>query len=486
MRLISFILLVFFSVCMSCSKLNENYPPNNNQLFEKFFSFKKNGDTTIQKISVALKKSHIIVSDISDFILRYGYIAWEDAITISSPKGILSILPLVKGDTKKVSVFLFVKISLMDENPIINLYDEQNIKNYGFSTREDTFDAKKVKSILNYFNYRMFKQYLIKINDERFLSDSLQKKIIAKGINKYYGVYRVPENLNQVNAKKTNSYSSCFGYWEETDWWYNPDGDACNCNGDEYYSFTSYNYVSICYSSDGYSYFGTNEPIPSRNMPGEGGGGGEMIETEIFANFQSLENYSDVSSNYTTGAYDNTLIPDFDPQNQIWPNISNVLPIHQFVKYDGVSNCLDLALLQIAKKGYQISEYFSDQTFVTFTESMGINKNAAKNGVSYLISALQRGIPVIVGVNYKPGSPNSETDNTTDHFIVIVGAGSDSNGVYFTFFDNASNFVSKGASTSNKLYYNPNTGTIRGQTSVTYRNGQKLPLYTVTQIRKSK
>lgn len=142
---------------------------------------------------------------------------------------------------------------------------------------------------------------------------------------------------------------------------------------------------------------------------------------------------------------------------------------------------------QIAKHGYKISAYLaSGQTFVTYTSSSGINQNATKDGVSYIISALQRGIPVIVGVDYKPGAPSGNTDLTTDHFIVIVGAGSDNQGNYFTFFDNGTNNVAKGANPLNKLYYNDSTGLIKGQSSCTYSNGVLIPPYTVTQIRKSK
>lgn len=108
----------------------------------------------------------------------------------------------------------------------------------------------------------------------------------------------------------------------------------------------------------------------------------------------------------------------------------------------------------------------------------------AKNGVGYLLSALQRGIPVIVGVHDQPGSPNTRTDNTTDHFIVIVGSGSDANGNYFTFYDNASGDPNQGTHPSNKLYFNPSTGLIKGKSQTDYARG--LDDYIVTMIRKSK
>jgi hypothetical protein len=81
---------------------------------------------------------------------------------------------------------------------------------------------------------------------------------------------------------------------------------------------------------------------------------------------------------------------------------------------------------------------------------------------------------------------NKNQDRTTDHFIVIVGSGVDSEGrKYFQFFDNASNYVSKGANFLNRLYYDENTGIIAGKTKVTYLGGNPLPDYRLTQIRKS-
>jgi hypothetical protein len=240
-----------------------------------------------------------------------------------------------------------------------------------------------------------------------------------------------------------------------------------------------------------YYYAGYDPNNPNPYNPGwgwwwNGGGSGTNTLTEIFPDLASYDSYVDNDGDYTKNDYDNTPYSPFDVQTQPWPTISSVLSNNQFVEYDG-SNCLTLSKAQIAKKGYSISGYSDPgQTFITYTAASGIDKNAMADGVSYLISALQRGIPVIVGVDYKSGPSPGNPDNTTDHFVVIVGMGTDSNGKYFTFFDNATNFVSKGASSSNKLYYNPTSGTLTGQTSVTYNNGLALPSYTVTQIRKSK
>ena len=63
--------------------------------------------------------------------------------------------------------------------------------------------------------------------------------------------------------------------------------------------------------------------------------------------------------------------------------------------------------------------------------------------------------------------------------------GTDSNGKYFQFYDNASGEVSQGASSLNKLYYNSTTGIISGSSQTEYAIRQPRQ-YTITMIRKSK
>ncbi|MCA6439135.1 MAG: hypothetical protein IM581_04355 [Chitinophagaceae bacterium] len=213
-------------------------------------------------------------------------------------------------------------------------------------------------------------------------------------------------------------------------------------------------------------------------------------------NFYASRTYLDTDdgdeNNNDVGNEDNSTYIDYDEITQSWPNIVSVIPINDFVGWltPGVRvNCMDYAKAQIMKKGYKISDYLiPGQTIQVYKEINGVGTvdiNAAKNGVGYLISALQRGIPVIVGIDDEVGSSNPGTDNTTDHFVVIVGAGSDADGHYFTFFDNATGSPTQGASAGNKLYYNSATGKISGRSqAIDYAASRRD--YIVTMIRKSK
>ena len=197
--------------------------------------------------------------------------------------------------------------------------------------------------------------------------------------------------------------------------------------------------------------------------------------------------------NNQDGAFDNTIYPDYD-QSQPWPKVANVLHGATYIKYDG-SNCLDLAKRQIAP--LQISNYGAPgQTINAYTEAGGANLANVKSAVVYINSELSNNRPVIVGVDVKPGQKPPYTDNSTDHFIVIVGSGTDNKGNYYRFYDNSTDDPNYGASAGNKLYYNPLTGIISGNTTTRYDNTdtQAIPAnvsqgvhpYILTQVRKNK
>lgn len=199
-----------------------------------------------------------------------------------------------------------------------------------------------------------------------------------------------------------------------------------------------------------------------------------------------------------SGNYDETIFENFDIENQQtqWPTIANVISPSDFVGWNASGirkNCMDYAKAQIAKKGYKISNYYdvdsqgNKQTFQIYTEQNGVNLNDLYKGVSYIKYALSHGIPVIVGIDDATGSPGN-LDNSTDHFVVIVGMGIDSNGKFFRFYDNASGIdpLNQGANPENKLYYKYPEKIFTGKTfCIDYRNGTQHD-YIITMIRKSK
>ena len=140
--------------------------------------------------------------------------------------------------------------------------------------------------------------------------------------------------------------------------------------------------------------------------------------------------------------------------------------------------CMDYSKEQLRVMGYQISSYYATgQTFQIYTAQNGVKNTALSQGLSYLKYALSNGIPVIVGVDNKPGHPGN-LDSTTDHFLVLVGMGTDSNGKYFQFYDNASGLSNQGAGGSSysfpdanapdTTFFEPNTNNLQGELDEIY------------------
>ena len=111
---------------------------------------------------------------------------------------------------------------------------------------------------------------------------------------------------------------------------------------------------------------------------------------------------------------------------------------------------------------------------------MIVNKAIAKQSISYLDQQLEKGNPVLVGVDhtykYKGGFNN---DVTTDHFVVIVGRGSKDKKVFYRFYEVGTSFKAKGISNLNVLFVQDDYS-LKGSTAYTSKH-----IYTVTQIRKN-
>jgi hypothetical protein len=147
-----------------------------------------------------------------------------------------------------------------------------------------------------------------------------------------------------------------------------------------------------------------------------------------------------------------------------------------------------LAKEQIAEAGYK--DAGSENSIQIYTEAGGASVSDAQSAVKYINSALTKGIPIIVGVDAFKGRIKENNDASTDHFIVIVGSGTDNKGNFYRFYDNSTSNVRDGTSNANKLYYNNATGIISGNTQSAYdnvdaqENDSTRHPYIVTQVRK--
>ncbi len=211
--------------------------------------------------------------------------------------------------------------------------------------------------------------------------------------------------------------------------------------------------------------------------------------TEIIANPDD-DNWTDPDDEILFDP-DQTIYQQYQ-DSQPWPTVERIIDFLKFVsmrkdaKGKNIS-CLILAKEQLGKTGYTCSGYLpSGQTFSIYTTQKGVDFAETKKAISYVIRSLSQKIPVLIGVDNRPGAPKENKDNSTDHYVVIVGMGSDTKGKYFQFVDSATDNPSTGASYSNRLYYNATTGKITGRTAIVgYRNLAGMHDYIVTQVRKS-
>lgn len=91
-----------------------------------------------------------------------------------------------------------------------------------------------------------------------------------------------------------------------------------------------------------------------------------------------------------------------------------------------------------------------------------IDHAKAREGLAYIDAQLDIGRPVVVGVSYKDDSYN--VDAITDHFVIITGRDTESDGdLYYTFHDPASSQLSKGGDQNawNRFYVAPQGGLFR-------------------------
>lgn len=182
-----------------------------------------------------------------------------------------------------------------------------------------------------------------------------------------------------------------------------------------------------------------------------------------------------------------------------WGSVPAIIPTSDFVGwgYPNISprNCYTYCVEQLRKAGYKLASPgwsltngLMYQTFVATKVgglTSGFQASAFELGVTYTKQALGSGVPVMFGVDDAGGSPNR--DKVTDHFVTVVGMGTDTTGNYFLFYDNATGNTPIGTSNQNRLYVNCENFSIVGNADPAndYATDSAYGNYTVSQIRRS-
>lgn len=183
-----------------------------------------------------------------------------------------------------------------------------------------------------------------------------------------------------------------------------------------------------------------------------------------------------------------------------WSDVPAVIPKEQFVGWgtEGVTkNCFDYCKAQLDKVGRSMKSTWwgpatkmSDHIYQLYLveDVAGMKKGTQPrqfvNGVEYLKQAIKAKTPVVAGVEDGPGSPNA--DKVTDHFVTVVGMGTDAKGKYFHFYDNATGDRDGGTSANNRLYPDCAAFRLEGTADNDYARSTAYKTYLVSQVRESK
>ncbi len=511
--------------------------PQTDAVSKQFFNTHLPGDENVIAIRNNILKQNERKAFIDQFVKFAGYPIWDKAVTkigiantsaankslkeISNGKVIF--IPLALDTQKRINAILQIKIAGNDTAFHV-LYKWQYNDN-GYSKNNKFNNADQIAALFMGFENYVYGYKNYKLNDSLLFKPEDTSR---KSSNIHVESFNQSSTLNRTMLMQLITITTCIDIEVPAH-----EGQLVGCPPDQPCPETVTETVCSSYSiwveggGDG-----SGNDDPPLTPPGTSGGGsggsddggwqddpcapsggstspstrvGQLAPCDGGGSSGSdpwlpvLEDdyyeFNKSTSDINTGDIDNNTIGGFDETSytnyelaQTWPTINNVIPISDFIGWGtpGISrNCMSYAKAQIAKKGYSISNYnTSGQTIQIYAQSGGVNVDAVKDAIGYLKSALQRGIPVIVGIDDIDGSSNPQTDNTTDHFVVIVGMGTDTHGNYFSFYDNASGDPSQGTNINNKLYFDSSSWLIKGRSQTSYASS--LRDYKVTMIRKSK
>ncbi len=161
--------------------------------------------------------------------------------------------------------------------------------------------------------------------------------------------------------------------------------------------------------------------------------------------------------------------------------IDQVIDDNQYVGYGETHDCMKACKKQLAKQDLSISSSYSTNAVQMYKSGKQGNKVDLDQAYHIINEELEAGNQLIVGLTYTDvQEANKATDNTTDHFVTLVGRGMDDKGMYFEFFENATGQQSTGTDTKTNRFYIQSDGTLQGTS--TWLHGTNA---TVTQVRKN-
>lgn len=147
-------------------------------------------------------------------------------------------------------------------------------------------------------------------------------------------------------------------------------------------------------------------------------------------------------------------------------------------------NCWHSARDQIKNVNSQYKPQLDNQRVNMYQHKDQLKKGTQtavnlQKGVDIIVKNLKQGLPVMVGVSYKDEKPGN-SNWATNHYVNIVGMGTDEKGVYFSYYDNYGR-KEKGTDISkNRFYYDSERDVFYDNTNPPIGDGKE---YIMTEVR---
>ena len=183
----------------------------------------------------------------------------------------------------------------------------------------------------------------------------------------------------------------------------------------------------------------------------------------------------------------NSRLPTAEDKSNI--GVNPVIPTEDFVGWQstGCTQCFECCKTQVDKQELETGGYWTAiQIWKIGNLGKPVTEDSQREGIALINENLDQGKSIIVGVDYDMKGGNKDDingDHTTDHFVTIVGRGVDDNGLYFTFYENATSDQTDGTNTTINRFYLNDDYTLTGESTWSSENNRS---FTVTMVRPTK
>lgn len=173
--------------------------------------------------------------------------------------------------------------------------------------------------------------------------------------------------------------------------------------------------------------------------------------------------------------------PTPEPMPKTLPPVKLVFPKEKYLGYVRPGrDCMEVCKDMLTKMLGNWSEVERYQLYVENPDGSLKLVGDPKKAFNMLNESLNEKMPVLVGLNYHQGG-SGNYDNTTDHFVVILGRGYDETiqQYYYIYAETGlgEQYVTSALSDENRLFYNQEKGAFQGKSKLTGKT------YDIVQIR---